>query len=110
MSGSDAGGGNFWSLAPSLCKLPPMQQARRQITVGLERMMVRAANALWPHTRRLAARPAQSAVKPAWAPAPYLGQSQRTSPPLGWPRSTDSLCPQCVNELREKVQIGRAHV
>ncbi len=87
-----------------------MQQARRQITVGLERMMVRAANALWPHTRRLAARPAQSAVKPAWAPAPYLGQSQRTSPPLGWPRSTDSLCPQCVKELREKVLAGELSV
>jgi hypothetical protein len=34
----------------------------------------------------------------------------RTFPPLGWPRETDSLCPGCVKEARAAVLEGRADV
>jgi len=27
----------------------------------------------------------------------------KTKPPLGWPRSTDSLCPKCVPEIAADV-------
>ncbi len=43
------------------------------------------------------------AVTPAWAPAPLQTSKERTKPPLGWPRTTDSLCPRCVKEAREAV-------
>ncbi len=46
------------------------------------------------------------AVHPKWAPAPLLRKRQRTSPPLGWPRQTDSLCPECTKEARAKVLSG----
>ena len=32
---------------------------------------------------------------------------QRTSPPLGFPRVTDSLCPRCIPEARAKVVSGK---
>ncbi len=43
-------------------------------------------------------------VKPEWAPAPL--QKKRTKPPLGWPRRTDSLCPDCVKEVRASILAG----
>jgi hypothetical protein len=47
---------------------------------------------------------------PTWAPAPLLKKRERTFPPLGWPRETDSLCPQCVKEARSDILEGRADV
>jgi len=43
---------------------------------------------------------------PAWAPAPLLKSHERTRPQLGWPRTTDSLCPVCVRETRARVLSG----
>jgi hypothetical protein len=47
-------------------------------------------------------------VHPKWAPAPLLKSHQRTFPELGFPRETDSLCPQCVKEVREKIVTGES--
>ncbi|HEU4403310.1 MAG TPA: radical SAM protein [Candidatus Polarisedimenticolia bacterium] len=46
--------------------------------------------------------------QPKWAPEPLLKSHQRTFPQLGYPRETDSLCPQCVKEVREKIVSGEA--
>src|SRR5262245_59076595 len=48
------------------------------------------------------------AMQPKWAPAPLLKTKERTFPQLGFPRETDSLCPQCVKEVREKIVSGAA--
>jgi uncharacterized radical SAM superfamily Fe-S cluster-containing enzyme len=32
---------------------------------------------------------------------------QKTKPPLGWPRQTDSLCPVCVREARQEILDGK---
>jgi uncharacterized radical SAM superfamily Fe-S cluster-containing enzyme len=40
---------------------------------------------------------------PSWAPAPLPRRAERSKPPLGWPRETDSLCPKCVKEARQAV-------
>src|SRR6266446_6850 len=47
-------------------------------------------------------------VKPRWAPAALLKSSERTFPQLGYPRETDSLCPQCVKDVRERIMSGDA--
>ena len=39
-------------------------------------------------------------------PGPLLKSYERTSPPLGFPRETDSLCPRCVKEVRDAVITG----
>ena len=48
---------------------------------------------------------------PKWTEKPLLKSWQKTKPTLGWPRQTDSLCPECVKEAREAIiggeQTGR---
>src|SRR6266404_7038551 len=50
--------------------------------------------------------PEGQAITPKWAPGPLLKSYERTSPPLGFPRETDSLCPRCVKEVRDAVISG----
>jgi len=45
---------------------------------------------------------------PKWTEKPLLKSWQKTKPVLGWPRQTDSLCPQCVKEARETIISGAA--
>ena len=35
---------------------------------------------------------------------------ERSKPPLGWPRSTDSLCPTCVKEARRRILSGEQSI
>jgi hypothetical protein len=65
-----------------------------------------AANALWPLFKAYGERFPGAPFQPPWAPAPLLRKKDRTSPPLGWPRRTDSLCPVCVREARARVLSG----
>ncbi len=44
--------------------------------------------------------------RPDWAPGPLLKSHERTRPPLGFPRRTDSLCPRCVVETRNAIIRG----
>jgi uncharacterized radical SAM superfamily Fe-S cluster-containing enzyme len=47
---------------------------------------------------------------PKWSDKPLLKSWQKTKPPLGWPRETDSLCPECVKEAREQIFKGEADI
>ncbi len=69
-----------------------------------------AANRIWPLVRAYNTRFERPSPHPTWAPAPLLKKRERTSPPLGWPRETDSLCPRCVKEVRTAILDGRAEV
>src|SRR5207249_4985346 len=44
--------------------------------------------------------------QPAWAPTALPKSWERSSPVLGWPRTTDSLCPTCVREARARILAG----
>ena len=44
--------------------------------------------------------------RPKWSDKPLLKSYQKTKPPLGWPRETDSLCPTCVREARQAILDG----
>jgi 7,8-dihydro-6-hydroxymethylpterin dimethyltransferase len=44
---------------------------------------------------------------PKWSDKPLLKSYQKTKPPLGWPRTTDSLCPKCVPEIRQQILDGK---
>ncbi len=43
------------------------------------------------------------AFTPKWSEKPLLKSWQKSKPPLGFPRTTDSLCPKCVIEARAKI-------
>ena len=45
---------------------------------------------------------------PRWAPGRMLKSYERSAPPLGFPRVTDSLCPRCVPEVRDSILRGEA--
>src|SRR6202522_2927792 len=44
---------------------------------------------------------------PRWSDKPLLKSHEKSKPPLGWPRQTDSLCPRCVPEIRQKIGDGK---
>src|SRR3989441_2709057 len=44
---------------------------------------------------------------PSWSDKPLLKSWEKTKPPLGWPRQTDSLCPRCVPEIRQQILDGK---
>ena len=76
----------------------------------MSRLLSRTANVLWPLVRAYNTRFERPSPHPKWAPAPLLKRRERTSPPLGWPRETDSLCPACTKEARAAVLSGEAEV
>ena len=77
---------------------------RRAVYSGIRR----AADSLWGLARAVDRRFPERTIHPKWAPAPLLKQRERTFPPLGFPRRTDSLCPRCVSEVRAEILSGEA--
>ena len=73
----------------------------------IEKGLTRAAGGLWDGIHFLNRKVAPAAAfTPKWSDKPILKTWEKTKPPLGWPRQTDSLCPRCVIEAREKIING----
>src|SRR5258705_1615807 len=70
-----------------------------------------AANAAW-HLSRAVTRllPERRRPTPAWAPTRVPKSRDRSSPPFGVPRRTQSLCPQCNADAVRAVLNGFANV
>ena len=75
---------------------------RRAVYAGIQK----SADVLWSFARAVDRRFAERSFQPKWAPAPLLKQREKTFPPLGFPRQTDSLCPRCVSEVRTEILSG----
>ncbi len=74
---------------------------------ALEKVVSWSASALWPVMQRLNRVGAEPApFHPRWSDQPIPRGAERSSPPLGWPRETDSLCPTCVKEARAEILRG----
>ncbi|MGH9204073.1 MAG: radical SAM protein, partial [Vicinamibacterales bacterium] len=65
-----------------------------------------AANGAWHVFSRLNRIRPNPSVTPQWSDRPLLKSYEKTKPPLGWPRQTDSLCPVCVREARKAILDG----
>src|SRR5919109_1094438 len=65
-----------------------------------------AANGVWQVFSTANRIKPNASFTPAWSDKPLLKSYQKTKPPLGWPRSTDSLCPRCVPEIRKQILDG----
>jgi uncharacterized radical SAM superfamily Fe-S cluster-containing enzyme len=83
-----------------------MQRAWQRLGFSAGKAASRAANLLWPWLERYADRNEAKPLHPKWAPAPLIRKRERTFPTLGWPRQTDSLCPECTKAARAKVLSG----
>src|SRR5215475_3132530 len=66
-----------------------------------------AANGAWVVFNGLNRIKQNPSFTPAWSDKPLLKSYQKSKPPLGWPRSTDSLCPRCVPEIRKQILDGK---
>src|SRR5919198_1150941 len=76
----------------------------------VEKGLSLAANGVW-HVFAAANRVNPNpSFTPGWSEKPLLKSYQKTKPPLGWPRQTDSLCPTCVREARQEILDGKKDV
>src|SRR5262245_53673409 len=66
----------------------------------------RTASVMWPLVQRVLQRHPRASIQPGWAPAPLQKGHEQNMPDLGWPRQTDSLCPRCVKEARDRILSG----
>ena len=69
-----------------------------------------AANGAWQVFDGLNQINQNPSFTPKWSDKPLLKSWQKTKPPLGWPRETDSLCPSCVREVRQEILDGKKDV
>src|SRR5262245_54495170 len=75
----------------------------------LEKVVTASANTVWPLMQRLnRLAPPPEPFHPKWSDRPIPRGGERSAPPLGWPRETDSLCPTCVKEARAEILKGNA--
>src|SRR5215475_5371002 len=74
---------------------------------SLEHLVAKTARAAWPAVKYFNEKFERPSAQPRWAPAPLLKRRERTFPQLGWPRTTDSLCPRCVKEVRTAILDGK---
>src|SRR5213082_3216735 len=76
----------------------------------VEKGLSLAANGAWLVFNTLNKIAQNPSFTPKWSDKPLLKSHQKTKPPLGWPRETDSLCPTCVREARQAILDGKKDV
>src|SRR5882762_4337481 len=69
-----------------------------------------AANGAWTVFNGLNKINQRPSFIPKWSDKPLLKSYEKTKPPLGWPRVTDSLCPTCTREARQAILDGKKDV
>jgi len=77
----------------------PIKYVEKGLTVA-----ARGAWAVFDTLNRIKPNPA---FTPKWSELPLQKSWQKVKPPLGWPRETDSLCPNCVREARQAIVDGK---
>ena len=75
-----------------------------------EKAVTMAAGAAWHVFNTLNSIKPNPSFTPKWSEKPLLKSWEKQRPPLGWPRTTDSLCPKCVPEIRTKIVNGEVPV
>ncbi len=70
-------------------------------------LLTQAADLAWRAIQAINTRlPEGQLPIPKWAPGRIAKSRERSAPPLGFPRITDSLCPKCIPELRSAIIEG----
>jgi len=76
----------------------------------VEKALTYVARAAWFVFERLNRIRPNPSFTPKWSDRPLLKSYEKVKPPLGWPRTTDSLCPKCVPEIRQQILDGKLPV
>jgi uncharacterized radical SAM superfamily Fe-S cluster-containing enzyme len=72
-----------------------------------EKAVTMIAGAAWTIFEKANSYSQNPSFTPKWSDKPLLKSYQKEKPPLGWPRTTDSLCPRCVPEIRQQIVDGK---
>ncbi len=70
---------------------------------GITKVAALAWNSFQKFNQRMTPGPT---FTPDWSEKPMLKSWEKSKPPLGWPRQTDSLCPKCVVDARSRIING----
>jgi uncharacterized radical SAM superfamily Fe-S cluster-containing enzyme len=73
----------------------------------VEKGLTLAARGAWTVFDSLNSMRPGGSFTPKWSDLPLQKSWQKVKPPLGWPRETDSLCPNCVREARQAIVDGK---
>src|SRR6201993_4304260 len=76
----------------------------------VEKAVTYAARGAWAVFDKVNSINPNPSFTPKWSDKPLLKSYQKSKPPLGCPRSTDSLCPKCVPEIRQQIIDGKKDV
>jgi 7,8-dihydro-6-hydroxymethylpterin dimethyltransferase len=76
----------------------------------VEKAATVAANAIWQVFDTLNQIGQNPGFTPKWSDKPLLKSYEKMKPKLGWPRTTDSLCPKCIPEIRQEILDGKKDV
>src|SRR5437763_12733693 len=72
----------------------------------MEKGLTVAAGGAWAVFRRINKVRPRASFTPCWSDKPLLKSWEKMKPTLGWPRTTDSLCPRCIPEVRKEILDG----
>ena len=75
-----------------------------------EQALAVAANGIWTVFDTLNQINQNPGFTPKWSDKPLLKSYEKMKPKLGWPRTTDSLCPKCIPEVRQQILDGKQDV
>jgi uncharacterized radical SAM superfamily Fe-S cluster-containing enzyme len=73
----------------------------------VEKALTYGAKGVWAVFDRVNRIKQNPGIVPKWSDKPLLKSYEKSKPPLGWPRTTDSLCPKCVPEIRQQILDGK---
>ena len=73
----------------------------------VEKSVTLASKGAWTVFEKFNSIHPNASFTPKWSDKPLLKSYQKEKPPLGWPRSTDSLCPKCVPAIRQQILDGK---
>src|SRR5271155_3365009 len=76
----------------------------------VEKAVTIAAKGAWVVFDKINSIHPNPSFTPKWSDKPLLKSYQKSKPPLGWPRATDSLCPKCVPDIRQQIIDGKLPV
>jgi uncharacterized radical SAM superfamily Fe-S cluster-containing enzyme len=82
----------------------------RPLAKYAEKGITLAATATWFVFEKLNRIRPRPAFTPKWSDKPMLKSYEKVKPTLGVPRTTDSLCPKCVPEIRQQILDGQVPV
>src|ERR1017187_8213486 len=76
----------------------------------VEKAASTAANAVWQVFDSLNQISPNPGFLPKWSDKPLLKSYEKMKPTLGWPGTTDSLCPKCIPAIRQEIIDGKQDI